>query len=58
MKWKKQNDEKVVKKKKPEWLEGNMYDNEEDWYAACMQDYQEENERYEDEYYDLWDIKG
>ena len=46
------------KKKKPEWLEGNMYDNEEDWYAACMQDYQEENERYEDEYYDPWDIKG
>jgi len=59
MKWKKKNEDKVVKKKKcPEWLEGNIYDNEDDWYAACMQDYREENESYEDEYLDGWDIKG
>ena len=58
MKWKKQNEGKEAKKKKPEWLEGNMYDTEEDWYDACQRDYELQNERYEDEYYDLWDIKG
>ncbi len=61
MKWKKskQRDEpKNKNQKKPEWLKQNLYDTEEDWYDACQRDYGLQNERYEDEYLDGWDIKG
>lgn len=61
MKWKNSKvmeEPKKKRKQKPKWLEGNMYDTEEDWYDACYRDYYNEQEGNEDEYYDLWDIKG
>ncbi len=54
---KKMKSDKKSEKKKPKWLEGNMYDTEEDYCEACLRDYLNEIEGKEHEELNIWDIK-
>jgi len=56
MEKKKMVDKKDVEQK-PEWLEGNMYDTEEDYCEACLRDYLNEIEGKEYEEDNIWEIK-
>ncbi len=53
----KKNSKLPDKKKKPEWLEGNMYDTQEEYCEACLRDHLNEIEGKEYEEDNIWDIK-